>query len=224
MYVSLDEDTEELKEEIKSFGCDVEKEQPDSKMASLSWDIERLEKEGKLSIVDASPIRLVPTEFKIGNVRVGKRDFSLISLIEIIKQKAERIKAKRLVIDPITTLTLQYDEPSERRTAVLDLFQALKKLGTTNLITTELKRVIMEREIHMEEHLAHGVIVLYTFFNAEDGKIFRSVRIEKMRGIAHDNQVRPYEIASRGIVVFPKEQLIGANAMVSTPNASIHNL
>ena len=219
LYISLDEDTDELKEEIAGFGWGMKKGQAGEEIESIGWDIDRLEKEAKLAIVDASPIRLIPGEIKIGNISVGKRDFSLVSLMEIIKRKAEKINAKRVVIDPITALMLQYDDLSERRTAILDLFEALKKLGTTNLITTELKKVIMEREIHVEEYLAHGVIVLYTFMN--NGEIFKSIRIEKMRGIAHDNQVRPYDITSNGITVFPQEQLISSNAVISTQQPQV---
>jgi len=198
LYVSLDEDTSQLKEEIAGFG----------------WNIEGLEKKGKLAIVDASPIRRIPGEVKIGDLRIGKRDFSLVSLIEIIKKKAEETKAKRVVIDPITALTLQHHNVSERRTAILDLFEALTQLGTTNLITTELRSVTLEREIRTEEFLAHGVIVLHVFVNNKE--IIRGVQIEKMRGIAHDDQIRPYKITENGIEVFPQEEpLIGIRATVS---------
>lgn len=92
----------------------------------------------------------------------------------------------------------------ERRTAVLDLFEALTRLGTTNLITTELRRVGLEREISTEEFLAHGVIILHTFTNNRE--IVRGIQIEKMRGIAHDTQIRPYAITHNGIEVFPQEE------------------
>lgn len=214
LYVSLDEDVSQLKEELKSFGCCIEKSQLKQEISSLGWEIERLEKERKVAIVDASPIRHIPGEIKIGNLCIGKRDFSLASLIEIIKKKAEQINAKRVVIDPITALTFQYHDISERRTAVLDLFDALKKLGTTNLITTELRRVTLEREISTEEFLAHGVILLHVFVN--NMKIVRGIQIEKMRGIAHDNQIRPYEITKKGMEVFPQEEpLIEIDATVS---------
>jgi KaiC/GvpD/RAD55 family RecA-like ATPase len=134
--------------------------------------------------------------------------------MEIVKKKAEKIKAKRLVIDPITALTLQYDDISERRTATLDLFETLQKLGTTNLITTELRRAALEREIRAEEYLAHGVIVLHVVVN--NGQIVRGIQIEKMRGIPHDNQIRPYEIARKGISVFPQDKLFGNITSVST--------
>jgi len=192
LYVSLDEDTNQLKEEMASFG----------------WDLEKLIKKGKLEIVDASPIRRIPGEVKIGDLRVGKRDFSLVSLIEIIKKNAKEINAKRIVIDPITLLTSQYHDISERRTAILDFFEALTNLGTTNLITTELRSVTLEREIRTEEFLAHGVIVLHVFVS--DREILRGIQIEKMRGIDHDNQIRPYKITEKGIEIFPQEQpLIG---------------
>lgn len=214
LYVSLDEDVSQLKEEMKSFGWKMEKGQH-NEITRLGWEIEKLEKDGKIAIVDASPIRRMPGKVRIGDLCIGKRDFSLVSLLGFIEDRAKKIKAKRVVIDPINALTLQYDDISERRTAVLDLFEALTKLGTTNLITTELRRVTLEREIDTEEFLAHGVILLHAFIN--NMGIVRGIQIEKMRGIAHDNQIRPYEITEKGIEVFPQEEpLIGINTTVST--------
>lgn len=190
LYVSLDEDTNQLKEEIQGFG----------------WDIENLEKKGRLAMIDASPIRCIPGEVKVGDLCIGKRDFSLVSLMEIVEKKAKKIKAKRVVVDPITALTLQYQEVSEKRTAILDFIQVLTKLRTTNLITTELRSVALEREISTEEFLAHGVIVLHVLISNRE-KI-RGIEIEKMRGIDHDDQIRPYRITKKGIEVFPQEKTL----------------
>jgi circadian clock protein KaiC len=197
LYVSLDEDITRLKEEMAGFG----------------WDLEKLEEKGKLAIVDASPIRHIPKEVKVGDLWVGKRNFSSLSLIEIVKKNVEKINAKRVVIDPITALTLQYPDISERRTAILDLFEALSNLGTTNLITTELRNVTLKREIRAEEFLAHGVIVLHIFVS--DKEIVRGIQIEKMRGIAHDDQIRPYKITENGIEVFSQEK-----SLIATPITS----
>jgi len=192
LYVSLDENISRLREEMAGFG----------------WDLEKLEKNGKLAIVDASPIRHIPGEVKVGDLWVGKRNFSSISLVEIIRKNVEKIKAKRIVIDPIIALTLQYPDVSERRTAILDLFEALSNLGTTNLITTELRSLTLKREIRPEEFLADGVIVLHVFVS--DKEIVRGIQVEKMRGIAHDDQIRPYKITVNGIEVFSQERsLIG---------------
>jgi KaiC/GvpD/RAD55 family RecA-like ATPase len=194
LYVSLDEDVCQLREEMKSFG----------------WNIEELEKKGMLTIVDASPIRHLPGEVKLGNFWIGKRNFSMASLVEVIKERANKTKAKRVVVDPVIALMLQYPSGSERRTAILDLVEFLSNLNVTSLITTELRSIALEREIRTEEFLAHGVIVLHSF--VDNKEISRGIQIEKMRGINHDNQIHPYKITENGIEVFAEEQsFVGFN-------------
>jgi KaiC/GvpD/RAD55 family RecA-like ATPase len=123
-----------------------------------------------------------------------------------VKSNAQEVGAKRIVIDPITTLMFQYPDVSERRNAVLDLFEAIVDLGITGLITTELRATALERDIQAEEFLSHGVIVFHTF--SEGGKMIRAVQIEKMRGIDHDHELRPYKISKNGIEIFSKESVL----------------
>lgn len=203
LYVSLDEDIKLLKEELAGF----------------DWNINKLEETRKLALIDASPVRHIPGEVKIGDYRIGKRDFSLFSLLEIIRNHAEKINAKRIVIDPLASLILQYENTAERRNATLDLLEALAKLETTNIITTELKALTLQREVLVEEFLSHGVIVLHSWrsqFLAHGG-----IQIEKMRGIAHDNQIRPYKITSKGIEVFAEEEpLVDVDKTAFVPQRS----
>jgi len=188
LFVSLDEDVRHLREEMAGFG----------------WKIEELQKKGKLAIIDASPIRHLPGEVKFGNFWIGKRNFSMVSLLEVIRGKASEINAKRIVVDPIIALTLQYPSGSEKRTAVLDLIEFLNSLDATSLITSELRSVALQRGISTEEFLAHGVIVLHSFMDNKE--IIRGIQIEKMRGINHDNQIHPYKITENGIEVFAEER------------------
>jgi circadian clock protein KaiC len=198
LFISLDESIDHIREDMESFGMNIGK----------------LEKSGKLDLVDASPIRHLPSEVKIGDLWLGKRAFSLTSLIEIIRIRVKEKKTRRLVIDPITALTFQYTDSSERRTAVLDLFEALVNLGPTSLITTELRDVKLERRVKPEEFLAQGAIVLNVFVHR--GETVRGIQIEKMRGMAHDTQVRLYKITSNGIEVFPQEEpLVEMRGMIS---------
>ena len=94
VYVSLDEDPHYLEKNAASMGLDLKK----------------LIDEEKLVIVDASPIRFLPGEVKLGDISVGKREFALISLIDAIRKNVERIDAKRLVVDPLATLILQFPD------------------------------------------------------------------------------------------------------------------
>jgi len=40
-----------------------------------------------------------------------------------------------------------------------------------------------------------------------EGSIVRAIQIEKMRGIPHDIQLRPYQITGEGIEVFSKDRV-----------------
>jgi KaiC/GvpD/RAD55 family RecA-like ATPase len=53
----------------------------------------------------------------------------------------------------------------------------------------------------VEEYLVQGVILLRTF--PKDGRLVRVFQVEKMRGLAIDNQPRPYGISTKGIEVYP---------------------
>ncbi len=189
LYVSLGESPIHLREDMRGLGL----------------DIERLEKDRKLVVVDASPIRTVSPLNEVV-LSFGKPEFQMLSLIEIMNKQAERIAAKRLVIDPISSLILQYPDDSERRNAILDLFEAILSLGVTSLLTTELRATALERQIQAEEFLSHGVVVFSTL--KEGGELIRAIQIEKMRGISHDHQLRPYVINEKGIEVFPKEGIL----------------
>jgi circadian clock protein KaiC len=190
LYVSLDESPIHLREDMQGFG----------------WDIARLEKDEKLVIVDASPIRTIPGQVQIGKLSIGKRDFEMLSLIESMKTRVQEIGAKRVVIDSISSLILQYPDDSKRRTAILDLFENLTEMGTTCLVMTELRAITLERQIAAEEFLSHGVIVFHIF--NEGGRLIRAIQIEKMRGIPHDHELRPYKIHKDGIEIFAKESIL----------------
>jgi KaiC/GvpD/RAD55 family RecA-like ATPase len=188
-FVSLDESKQHFYSEMEKFG----------------WNLARLEQERKFAFIDASPIRTIPGEVKIGKMTIGKKDFSLLSLIEGIKAGVKAIDAKRIVIDPIASLVFQFPDVVPRRNAVLDLVEALVETGGTCMLTTELRAPGLERTVQLEEYLAHGVIVLQT---VQVGRsIVRSLQVEKMRETAIDMQPRPYRITSAGIEVFPKESI-----------------
>jgi KaiC/GvpD/RAD55 family RecA-like ATPase len=130
------------------------------------------------------------------------KEFRLIKLLEAIKRGVKEVNAKRVIIDPLTIFTLQYPGEVERIYAMRDLMRELKRTGCTNLLISELRGTGLEREHQFEEYLAQGVILLRTFL--KDSKLIRVFRAEKMRGLAIDNQPRPYEISNNGIEVFPK--------------------
>ncbi|MEM2909771.1 MAG: ATPase domain-containing protein [Nitrososphaerota archaeon] len=187
ILVLLEEDPEMLKSNMLRFG----------------WDLYRLEKENRIAIIDASPIRFITKGIKLGETTIGSREFQLLSLIEKIKKESERLNAKRLVIDSLSTFTLQYPKEVERRGAVLNLIQGIASTGCTTLLISELVGSSTERKYQIEEYLAHGVILLQRLLRA--GGVVHAFMIEKMRKVNHDVQPRPFKITQNGIVVFPSE-------------------
>ncbi len=191
LFVSLEEGKGHFMREMSSFG----------------WDLQSAEKEGKFSFVDASPIRTIPGEVRIGKLTIGKQDFSLISLLEVVRNNAKAIGASRIVVDPISTLVFQYGEENQRRKALLDLVEALAETGATCVLTSELRRVgIRGRILQAEEYLVHGVILMQTL--AGGRTMERTIQVEKMRETAIDRQPRPYRITDSGIEVYPRETVI----------------
>jgi KaiC/GvpD/RAD55 family RecA-like ATPase len=188
LFVSLDESTEHIREEAAGFG----------------WDLEKLEKEQKLIIVDASPIRTVPGDVKIGGISIGKGDFSMMNLMGIVSSKAAKAQVKRVVVDGITNLIIQYPKVFDQRMAMLQLLEVVSSLGSTNILTGENRATSLTREVSPEEFLCQGVIVFHVF--RENSQLVRAVQIEKMRGIAHDQQIRPYRITNKGLVVYSREE------------------
>jgi len=186
LYVSLEESKTHLYQAMKRF----------------KWDLTQLEKDGKFSFVDASPIRRVPGNVKIGKYVVGKRDFSMLGLINAVEQMAESTSAKRIVVEPLATMSFQYPEIYDRRNAYLDLIESLTATGATCLTTMEMPSLDL-RSVVEEEYLAHGVIVLQS---VQVGKAMaRVIQVRKMRATAADVQPRPYKIDDTGMTIYADE-------------------
>lgn len=99
VFISLEESREQLFREMLRYGI----------------DFDQAEKNGQFTFVDASPIRHVPNMIKAGSITIGKKDFSLISLLDSIKRSVSAINAKRLVVDPLSYLMFQYKDSGPKR-------------------------------------------------------------------------------------------------------------
>ncbi len=179
----------------------------DWEMNQFGWNFSSAEKQGKFSFVDASPIRAIPGEVKIGKLTIGRQDFSLLSLLELIRNNAKSIDATRIVVDSVSLLLFQYSDETQCRKALLDLVEAMSETGATCLLSSELRRVGLKgRTLQTEEYLVHGVVLMQTIVAGR--AMERTIQVEKMRGTKIDRQPRPYRITAKGIEVYPKESVI----------------
>ena len=191
VFISLEESREQLFREMSRYGI----------------DLARAEKDGQFAFVDASPIRHIPNLIKAGSITIGKKEFSLVSLLDSIKRSVSAVNAKRLVVDPLSYLMFQYNDQAELRGAMLDLVEGLYETKTTVLLASELSRTgsVTMRNIQMEEYVAHGTIIMQS---VPVGKsLVRSIQVQKMRESDIDRQPRPYKIGKTGIEVYSKESI-----------------
>ena len=192
LYVSLDEQPDLVKQNLLSY----------------NWDVDGMEKKGKLLFIDASGLRRTrPREAGLGGqLDIGLTDVvDFPELIKTINKVVEGESVQRIALDPITSLMLRYAEELGKRRATVAFFDALADSGSTSLVTSELKTSLMDRRFQLEEFLSHGVVLLHTLLH--QGNVVRAVQIEKMRGISHDTQIRPYQFGSTGIEVFPRDKV-----------------
>lgn len=201
VYISLDETKSHFVEEMLTFG----------------WDFQELERKDRFNFIDASNIRRIPEETKLGELRVGGKELARKRLIDSIvippsytgsggSHAVERflgdLGARRIVLDSISGLLFRFPEAWEKRKAILDIMEALSGIDATCLITSEAITIGEERQVQPEEYLSHGAILLQTLGTGE-----RAVRILKMRGTEVDPVPRPYRIGQAGIEVYQDQSI-----------------
>jgi len=195
LYVSLDEKPERVKANLASFG----------------WNLDSLEDAGKLTFIDATQLKRPgqrisqPSLDSENPVSLTLPELTLGSLVRTIRRVAAEEGTQRIVVDPITSLMLRYPEEAKRRRALLLFFDALESTGCSCIVTTELRTSMLARRFQLEEYLSQGVVLLHTMVH--DGNVVRGLQVEKMRGISHDTQLRPYQIGPSGVEVFPKDKV-----------------
>ena len=198
IYVSLDESICDIKRNVRAFG----------------WDFEKLEKEQKIVFLDASFFKRISDVVKIPeDEKKTEKGYSINSLRNLIDDTIQEMDAKRVVVDPMSTLIFQYPDLNERRLAVIDLITTLRsRPDCTSLIIMDLRSSTLEREYQIEEFLTQGTIILQTLAQPEAGLI-RVGLIEKMRGTEHDTQPHPYLITKQGVTLFPKEKVYSTTSL-----------
>jgi KaiC/GvpD/RAD55 family RecA-like ATPase len=192
IYLSLDESICDIKRNVKAFG----------------WDFEKLEKEQKLVFLDASFFKRISDVVKVSeNEKKNEKGYSISQLRNLVDDTIVEMDAKRVVVDPMSTLIFQYPDLNERRLAVIDLLTTLRsRPNCTSFIIMDLRTSTLEREYQIEEFLTQGTIILQTTPQPESG-LTRVALIEKMRGTEHDTQPRPYLITKQGVTIFPNEKV-----------------
>ncbi len=176
VYISLSQSVDEIKNDCKSLGLDIE---------------DLISKE-KILLIDLRP-------FKIKGKIVG-RDDSLYRaeqipfehLTRFILNSIKKIKAKRIVVDSISILEMQYSDKFHMRQGLQGMIQSLENSNVTSLLISENNR-------SSESFITSGIIELDN--QIVNNKMKRTIKITKLRGIKHSEHVHSLELGSRGLHV-----------------------
>jgi KaiC/GvpD/RAD55 family RecA-like ATPase len=154
--------------------------------AAFGWELDELEKKKKVLFIKSELY-----------------DFEAFK--NLIETNVEKIGAERIVIDPLTVISLFFERPLEIRRSLIDLDKLLKRLCCTTLLTCEIPEGSNAiSSFGIEEFIADGIIVLSYYPGVKP----RGITIRKMRATDHDTDIHPFEIKSKkGIVIYPTEKL-----------------
>jgi len=175
IFVSLDEPQHKIFEEARILG----------------WDLDKLCKEQKLAFVDGSPY-------------TRGHKVQRFQLAQTVGDITDSIDAKRISVDTMAALTLQYPDIIQRREVILELFDTVSSNGATSVITDEIREGA-GRTILLQEYLADGVISLRS--SQVERRRVRTIDVDKMRGTAIDEQTRPYMLTENGLYVISDKDI-----------------
>ncbi len=160
-------------------------------MLELGWDLAELEKKKKFFFIEYTPEQVKKMLEEGGGE------------IEVVM---EDLKAKRIVIDSISSFTLLFESELEKREASLALFELLRKWNVTSILTLEqepfLSGGFTQHISSPLEFEVDGIMLLY--FVRPNGERIREFEILKMRGTGHSKKIFGFEIKKGGIKITGK--------------------
>jgi circadian clock protein KaiC len=175
VFVSFEEMSDELADNVRSLG----------------FDLDDLVKRKKLAM---DYVRLERSEIEESG------DYDLEGLFVRLNYAIDSIKAKRVVLDTIESLFSGLSNTTILRAELRRLFRWLKDKGVTAVITAERGEGTLTRQ-GIEEYVSDCVIVLD--HRIHDQLSTRRLRVAKYRGSAHGTNEYPFIIDEQGISVLP---------------------
>jgi circadian clock protein KaiC len=174
-FISFEETGEELAQNVRSLGFDLDQLIEDKKLA--------------LDYVRIEPIEIVEAG-----------EYDLEGLFVRLGLAIDSVGAKRIVLDTVESIFGGFTNQALLRSELRRLFRYLKDRGVTAVITGERGEGSLTRQ-GLEEYVSDCVILLD--HRVTDQVSTRRIRIVKYRGSTHGTNEYPFLIDERGISVLP---------------------
>lgn len=181
VYVTLSQSPDEIKNDFKSFG----------------WDIDRLLEEGKMIIIDARPFKMEDGFITLDESLYRGETLPFMHLTQLILSSIKRIDAKRLVIDSLTVLGMQYTNSFYVRQGLQGMVHALEDQHCTSILISENNST--RENVPIEWYVASGIVLLHHVRKEETME--RTIQVIKMRGTRHSEQIFPIKLGESGLQI-----------------------
>ena len=158
-------------------------------MSGYVWDIAKAEAERKLIFLDY-PVHEVD---------------QILGQSTAVAELINSVGAKRVVIDSVMPIALQFHSDDERKKGFLKFIENVRKWDTTTLIlsedTTPEAGWEMPTSNYGIEKFTDGWIDISYRFDEEKGERQRYIEVLKMKGVAHSMKPHPVVISSDGFTL-----------------------
>lgn len=163
-------------------------------MLGFGWQIAKWERDKQWAFVDASQEPSDPTPVSGG--------FDLGGLLSRIEHAVKRLGAKRVSIDSLNALFVQFPDARLIRSELNRLSTTLKAAGATVVVTAERSQDYGPvSQFGVEEFVADNVVILRNLL--EDERRRRTIEVLKFRGAPHQRGEVPFTITDAGVTVIP---------------------
>jgi len=152
-------------------------------MLTFGWDLAKYEKEDKFAYLEYTPEQVKKILVEGGG---------------IVETIIEKLKAKRIVIDSVTSFALLYEDELTKKEAALSLFELIDKWDCTGFLTSQDTRVDHETISAALEFEVDSIFILYHV--KKKGIRQRAMEVLKMRGTKIPEKTFAMNITNKGIV------------------------
>ncbi len=188
LYMSFEESEERLRQHMTDFG----------------WKPEKLEASGNLKLQRFNPFDITRN---VDALLMKAKGELLIDVEPIILP--ENYRPDYIVVDSLTAIASAFTEKEDSyRIYIEQLFRFFENIDATSFLVAETKQIpTIFSQTGVEEFLADGVVVLY---NIKRGNVReKAIEVLKMRGAHHEKRIVAFEIADKGVVVYPEQEVFG---------------
>ena len=164
------------------------------------YDKQMIEK-GDVNIID---LRIISERLGLDAEKYSVEDAS--ALLDVLKDIADELHVKRLVIDSITALCYRLKTNEMIRDFIFKLGSSLAAMGCTTILTSEVPPArqgdLQYSKYGIEEFIADGIMYLGDV--ERKGDLIRTLQLIKMRGTAHSRSKVAVAISSNhGVEITP---------------------